>query len=540
MSSGGIMNAATTNSPSRKLFRNYFKARHQSMQNVVTDTFYTLVPGAYKVYYNAFIRQWMQWASGFVPMLHSQDFFSLGLGYAVCEIFSKECLSGGFRIESGNRKFKDFLDKWVEDNALESLEQQKFFWTNAGGNSFLCLTPVGGELYPSVIPVNRIVFSCDRKGMVTQAVIFQRFIAGESKAYYTRETRVLLDGKPFYKVEICESGGQATSPSFAIASTLNRVPPQMDVLWKYSYGDIVPNEWYNIPRINSLGLYNVKNSPVSVALSELPGYSDSTLHTSLDILYGLDYNYTQGQVDQYRGETKVIAPKVMMSRQAIIPPSGSRTTKEEIAASAVMGVSRAEAMQGDPIGDKDIFLYVQNPHSLDGKPFEPIPIQWDLRGEVRKFIRDADIELLASKTGLSSSTLANHLANNQVKTATEISSEQDTTEKSVAQKRRLASLAVNEMLRDLAAFYGFEGADDVHIVYGSSKLPSTAEKRALLEEYKASVLPLEEYIKERRPQLTEDDVKRWSDSIKIEANSAQSEFGRQFIHNNYFKDLDNI
>ena len=527
----GIKNVAVTSSPSRKPFRNYFRARRQAMQNIITDTFYTLIPTAYKTYYNAYIRQWMDWASGFVPMLHSQDFFSLGLGYAVCNIFAKECLSGGYRIECRNNDYKVFADKWAEDNCFESIEHQKFFWANAGGNSFLCLTPINGELYPTVLPVNRLIFTSDRKGKVTRATMYARFIAGNEQIYFTRETRILLDGKPFYKVELAQSGGQSTNPSFNNESKLKTIPPEMQSHWEYGYGDIVPNEWYEIPRIKSLGIYNVKNSAVAVALRELPGYSDSTLHTSLDILYSLDYNYTQGQVDQYRGETKVIAPKVMMSRQ--VAPINQNTPVK-----AVDGMSFDEAVKSDPIGDNEIFLYVQNPHSIDGKPFEPIPIQWDLRGEVRKFIRDADLELLASKVELSSSTLANHLNYNKSKTAFEVDSEQDTTEKSVGKKRALATKAVNDMLQDLALFYGFEGAEDAHIVYGSSKIPSVAEIKALLEDYKAGVMPLREYIKQRHPKLTEKEVSDWETAIKAEAKTRNNDFVSEFSHNNYFGDLD--
>ena len=170
---------AISKAPSRSIFRSMFKARWQNMQNIVNDSaFMDMIPEPYLSYYMAYIRQWLQWGTGFVPMLHRQDFFSTGMGYTVCDIFTRECMNGGYRIESTNGRLKAFMEEWGKD--LGNVFNRMFFYSNAGGNAILCLTPINAQLYPSVYPVNRLFFQIGRKGEITQAVLFNRFVAGET------------------------------------------------------------------------------------------------------------------------------------------------------------------------------------------------------------------------------------------------------------------------------------------------------------------------------------------------------------------------
>ena len=267
----------------------------------------------------------------------------------------------------------------------------------------------------------------------------------------------------------------------------------------------------------------MKNKAVAVAIADMPGYSDSTLYTALDVLYSIDYNYTQAQVDMYMGKSRALVPKQMGG--ASINTSGS----------TVDGVSFCEAVSEVPLNDE--FYTAVNSGSVDGKPIQPTLLQPELRGQERKYIRDADLELLASKVGLSSSTLANHLSYNASKTATEIKSEQDTTEKSVELKRKLANLAINQMLQQLARFYGL--SEDIKITWGKAGVNSSAENQELLRDYQAGTLPLREYLKKRWRDLSEEEVEVWAKKIEDEQarKSQQESFGQSvFNDSDYFGD----
>lgn len=507
---------AVANAPSRRFFAPMFKARWQNMQNVVNDTaFYSLIPSGYQTYYYAYIRQWAQWASGFVPQLHQSDFFSTGIGYTVCDIMAKECLTGGFRINSTEPMTKEFLTKYADENGLSETFYRMFFHSNATGNCILVLTPVNGELTLTPYPLDRVVFQIGRKKEITSALILNRFVAGET-VFYAREKRLKKNGKYYYKVELA-NGTLATSPSFT-GQGLQYVPEIVEEQFKDAYGDIKPRVWYELPkRLRGIGCYNVPNKPLAVALKDMPGYSDSTLHTCLDILYSIDYNYTQSQVDQYMGKSRALVPKQM--GRVVMGQKGTLTEGH----SFYEEVSSVAA----PLDDQ-FFTQVES-GNLNGETVKPLFIQPDLREQAHKYIRDSDLELLASKVGLSSSDLANHLNYNRGgdKTATEVVSESDTTEKTVNEKRSLAQNGVNKMLSDLAYFYGFEYAAEVE--WGKAASNSERTNQELLAEYQAGVLSLRDYLRKRWTDLTEEEIEQKATELEQKAEQdrlkEQSSFG---------------
>lgn len=491
---------ATVNCPARKLFAPLFRARRQNMQNIVTDSVYlSQIPPAYKTYYQTYIQQWLDWSRGFVPQLHARDFFSTGIGYSVCDILTRMCMSGGYRIQSKNADTQDFFQHWCEDD-LNNVLNKMFFLANAGGNSFLCLTPVNGELYPTVIPVNRIVFQIGRTGRISDAVVLNRFISGEN-AYYVREQRHERDGKAYWCVKLACST-PVTSPAWG-QNWLREVPKDIKSQWEYCYGDIKPCKWYTMPKgMRGIGVYNVRNKAVAAALMDMPGYSDSTLHTCLDILYAIDYNYTMGQVDQYMGKSRALVPKQMAGRRIQGTP-GTMTD----------GMSFEQAIndiENQPLEDE---FYTQvGDQTVDGKPIQPLFIQPDLRGDKRSYIQDAYIQLLSGKIGVSASTLSSNLAGGGTKTDDQISAETSIDEKTVGNKRMLANRAIKAMLSDVANFYGL--CDDVTVEWGRSTANSARENEELLQDYRAGTLPIRDYLRKRWIDLDETEIEKMAAEVE--------------------------
>lgn len=497
---------------SRTLFAPYFRARWQNMQNIVNDsTFYDLIPEPYLTYYRAYIKQWLEWSTGFVPMLHRGDFFATGMGYTVCDIFARECMSGGFRLDARDETTTKFISAWGDKVGLRDILSQMFFFSNAGGNALLVLTPHEEELNVSVMPINRVLFEIGRDKTVSQCVLFNRFIGGAKKIYYAREQRIMLDGIPYYKVDLALSTGLATVPNWN-TNFVNSVPFQIETLWRNSYGEIEPGVWYRMPRsFKTIGVYNVRNKAVAAALTDLPGYSDSTLNTATDLLYSIDYNYTCQQIDMYWGRTRVEIPPQMTSRVI------SNNT-----VNVVEGTTFVETIRSAPLSE-EVYHEIKNGDAIDGKPIQPTFIQPDLRAESHKYIRDADLELLASKVGLSSTTLANHLSFNTDKTATQVRSEQDTTEKNVNDKRDRANEAINTLLQDVARFYGY--SDDVNITWNRAGVNTTTENAELLADYQAGTMTLSEYLRKRWRDLSESEIDARVAELQEQEAKRRMEFG---------------
>lgn len=522
MNKNGQFTTAVANAPTRRAFAPYFTARWQNMQNIVNDSvFYAMVSPRFITYYQTYIQQWLEWARGFVPQLHQRDFFSTGIGYTVCDIFARECMSGGYRIVSQDEETTEFFERYSREVIGTSFNEM-FFLQSAGGNVILSLTPIDGELFMQAIPINRIFFDIGRTGKITRAMIFNRLSTGAADyGYYARETRVTVDGKSYICVDFGLNGGTSTSPAWSKYGVDLKVPSEIQAQWEYNYGSLKPSTWYELPESIGIGLYNVKNKAVASAFTDMPGYSDSTLHTALDVLYSIDFNYSMQQLDMYWGRTRVLVPREMQKRVIAAPVKPDEEWPKPINLCRAVDNIEAAAYNDNALGD-DIYCKILDENSVDGKPIQPEFIQPQLRGDAHKYIRDADLELLASKIGLSSSTLANHLTYTQSKTAEQVRTEQDTTAITVNNKRNLASVAINQMLRAIARFYGL--SDDVSIVWNRYGANSAMDNAALLEDYRAGNIPKKEYLKRRFPDLADDQIDEWVEELKNEEPPGLSQF----------------
>lgn len=488
-----IEDKALTNIASTQIFTPYFRGREDLYKGIINDEAWkAAIPDPYKTYYYTFIRSWWNWATGYVPRYHKDQLFTYGMGYTVCDIFVREIMHGGWRISTQNPRLYDLVTQNTRN--LNDELNRVFFYSNSLGNGFLTITNVDGKPVIGTVPTNRIYFQMGRGSEMSRCVILNRFTAGD-KSVYAKETRIRMGKKCYYKVNLFLVQGTETSPAWG-NKPLPRVPKNVRADFETAYGNIEVNKWYHLPKcLHSLGVYNVRNKSVAIALSDLPGYSDSTLHTAQDVLFALDFGFTSQQMDQYWGKTRGLIPEEMQPKKVI-----------------ANGVEFTEAVQQAPLED-DIYRKIDN--GMSKEPIKPTFFQADIRTDQHKFARDALLEMLASKVGLSSSTLANHLTNNGSKTATEVSAEEDTTTTSVNIKRGLAAEPINQMLRDISAWFGLYD-ENITLEWNISGTNTATEIREMRADMQAGVLPKREYIR-RRYHITDDEVEKWVSQAEEEA-----------------------
>lgn len=500
-------NCGPKKNPLKVIFRPYFNARYQNFQNIVSKAdFFSQMPYAWVAYQEAYVRQWDEWASGFVLSLHRGDFFSVGMGKTVIDILTRECMKGGYRFDGVNNESVKFITDWAQKTNFNDIVELGFHNANRLGNNILRLNVIrgAGEAYVTSHPVNRTYFEVNRRDEIVKARFIDMLANGTTKGdqYYTIEDRIAFGGKCYYKIRIFLYNGTATYNAWSECKNSDSIDDATRARFTDLYGNIVAGKWYELP-FRTLACYNWKNTCTSSAISAMTGFADSSIHTALDILYSIDYNWSMGQLDQYFGRTRVIVPKAM-----------NRQTQKVIH----HGVDLGEALlqvQDAPLED-DVYNEVPSDNGIVDKPMQPFFIQPDLRGEARKYIRDSDLELLASKVGLSSSTLANHLNYNKSKTATEVDTEKDTTDITVENKRNLANRAIDALLKDLCEFYNLDG--DVDITWN---LSGKGNKEDILTEYRNGVMPLKQCIKRLHPELTNAEVDEWIAELRESQQSSQ-------------------
>lgn len=514
-----IRTTAPNQIASRRIFSGYFKQRWQNQQNCVNDSlFLSQIPKSYQQYYNTYVFPCLAWARGFVPNLHKSDFFSTGLGYTVCEILTNETFANGFRLSSKTDLTQHLIDEWQKSSGFIDEIVKLIYYSISGGNALAVLSINKKDVYLTAYPVNRCIFSTTKNNTVTDCVLFNRFGGGDT-IYFAKETRATIDNQGYYKIELFDSG-LMTVPEFS-GATLNSVPNKIKAEFIEMYGDIELGEWYTLPScFCGIGVFNIKNKSINSCDTSLEGYSDSSLYTALDILYSIDYNYTQQQIDMYKAKTLVLVPKQMQNSPIQV---GGRVD-------TINGLSFSEAIN-KPQLDDDFYVEVKN---NDGTTIKPEFIQANLRVEEHKALRDCDIELLANKVGLSASSLLSSLKGESAKTATEIENENNTTSTTIQKKRALMTPEINKLLQIVARFYNV--TDDISLQWGRLAANSSIENQQLLLDYQAGLLPLKRYLKKRWIDLTEDEAEQWANEIEEEQKKKrEQEIGlADFNEKNYF------
>ena len=441
-----------------------------------------------------------------MPALHRGDFFATGMGKTVIDILTRECIDGGYRIDGDNPRTTAFIERWREQNGLDQDITKGFAGSSSVGNGLLRLNVASGagEVYPSVHPINQAYMTVNRKGEVVMARFKDMIADGAAKdeQWYAVEERVMHGGEPYYRIKAQRFSGQATLANMPLCG-FDQMDEFVTEVWKDLYGDIEPNKWYKLP-FKTLGVWNWKAKEYNQAITAMNGYSESSLHTSLDILYAIDYNYTMGQLDQYYGRTRVIVPKTFQTPKHLV----------------YQGQDYGEAYEQVKLSplEADIFTEAPGVGVIADKPQQPMFMQPDLRQEARKSLHDHYLQILASKVGLSATTLANHLTYNKAKTATEVDTEEDTTDKTVYEKRQLANAALNAMLEEVVRYYGLDGHVDITWNKNGDK-----RKSDVMDEYSRGVMPLDECVKRLHPELTEDEVTEWVEKLKIQQPQQQTD-----------------
>ena len=112
---------------------------------------------------------------------------------------------------------------------------------------------------------------------------------------------------------------------------------------------------------------------------------------------------------------------------------------------------------------------------------------------------------------------------NKAKTATEVDTEEDTTDKTVYEKRQLANAALNAMLKEVVRYYGLDGHVDITWNKNGDK-----RKSDVMDEYSRGVMPLDECVKRLHPELTEDEVTEWVEKLKVQQPQQQADEGFSF------------
>ena len=210
-----------------------------------------------------------------------------------------------------------------------------------------------------------------------------------------------------------------------------QLPNAVRKAFKEEYGDVKLNEPKALNGFSDLGVYLFKGSSDISNLPQLP-LGESILANITTYLYEYDHCNTAFNTDIYLARGRVLLPKYM---------------------------KKGEASGSIPSGFDDfLFTRMESANPEEGKPEA---VQFNLRAQEWKETRNFILENIASGIKISASSLASYLQGGSMRTAREVSAEEDSTTLFVENARMRYEPVINKMIAQVLRFYGY--TDDVEV-----------------------------------------------------------------------------
>jgi hypothetical protein len=422
--------------------------------------FYAAVPEPYRDYYFRFIKQYFQWYDGFVPSFHNHHhgIFSTRVAYTVLHKLAEQTTGARILFEDNgeNGEALRFMEEFSKTRGLSNKITQATEWAFAGGDSLLQANVRGGEIYVDTIRKDNYFLNTDFGGNITQVSILLYTYTDTTpdkqakRLFYLLEERKYDEktGKPMERLTLKEGqGDRITYKSVNFHSgdiDFKSLPRNIRERLVKEYPGVTFGEWFELP-FKSLGVYLVKTTEKVSFAPSLP-FGESLLSNNIHVLMSYDFYYSAFMTDVYMGRGKVLMPRQMQ------------------------GPQNDHMAYGDSFRGLDEFL-LQRIDYVSPEEQKPIPIQFDLRSNDWKEIRNQLLQTMATNIGISERSIATYLVPSSEKpTAYEISSDENATASFVENKRPHIEKAVNELIDCVLDFYNYT---DTSVVSKFSKIGLT-------------------------------------------------------------------
>jgi len=434
--------------------------------------FYTAVPKNYWQYYNQFVREWFHWYDGYVPWLHTasdEGIFSTRLATTICRKLAKNITGGRLLYDDGGKKPQstfevdgeelkpvEFVQDWAKKTSFDSKLARAVEWALAGGDVILKAKvredgPNGEDLAVEPVRKDNYLVDLNTFGDVTKfSTLVYNFVKtsnedSEKKEidyFIMEERRYNENGQPEWRLSIKEGKGGGVSykgvdfhsADFAWTDVSKEDKERL----KEVFGkDVKFNEWERIKNFDDLGVYFIRNTEGVSFHPSLP-FGESIISNAIHILMSYDYYFSAKNTDMYLGRGKVLLPR---------------------------GMDNPAREGGDYYDVLKKLAYERIPYTNPDEQ-KPVPLQFDLRSQSWKEIRDNLLQELALSMDVNPRTIATFIVPTAEKpTAHEISTDEHETAVFVEDKRDLIMPQVNKFLKTLLKFYGFDENDRVDVKF---------------------------------------------------------------------------
>lgn len=431
-------------------------------QWVNNNEFYSMIPAPYLSFYQNWVRFWLQWADGFVPFIHGGQYglLSTGIGTHIVNLVTDKVVGSGIMFKNARKPLAiktnadgkpigealDFFSNgWSLETDFNNKVKQAIKYAYAGGFSLLKLNVLNGNLWADSLRADRFYLDITQSGKIRHCISVLSFYNDmtadntEGKKYCLVEERYfaklgLFETEiPVVEYKIYDSSVQiqyfdAPKSNFI---AWEQLPKAVRKAFKEEYGGVMLNKPQALNGFQDLGVFLFKGSD---DISNVPqiALGESILSNITTYLYEYDHCNTAFNTEMYLARGRVLMPKYMQKQ------TGGGASPQGF--------------------DDFLFTKMETANPDEGKPD---PVQFNLRANEWKESRNYILECIASGIKISASSLASYLQGGGMRTAREVSAEEDATTLFVENARLRFAPVINKVIAQVLRFYGF--TDDVEV-----------------------------------------------------------------------------
>lgn len=462
---------------------------NETYSYINNSMFYALAPAGYYNYFYNQVRRFAQWYDGYVPTFHNQDngIFSTNMAHAlvdsICNLIvgSKVMLQNVHKEIDPNIANKSLQEayEWADKCHFTTVLRNGVKYAGALGTSLLKANTKAGEIWIEPLRLDDFFFETDFTGelqsvtcliksytdtssRVQQAIEIKKkdpmydSSADLSNMYYLVESRYFKEEKekvkvinkktgeiteimkkvrvPYVRYSVHQYNGSITnaqmwSPTLQTRLDFrNSVPNHIRKMILADYSALPFDTEQRLPFADSLGCVLLRYNNGDGSLPQQP-FGQSILKNLLAYCMGFDLQYSYMIRDLYQGKGTVFIAKELQT-----------------------GIGNPNALSG-----LDESLYTAIPMLDDKSGKLPIDkVQFDLRVNDWVMTRNAIYESIATQLGISPSSIAGYLSDNTARTAKEVTTESTATDNYIEIQRGALTPYINDLLRVVGAFYGWQ------------------------------------------------------------------------------------
>lgn len=478
------------------------------------SVFYSLIPAFYRPFMQRLVQNWAWWNDGWVPYFHNQDkgVMSTQLASSLVKKISRKVIgarvmfknAGKLNDKQGSNYSRSRLSHWADATNFDRATKRAADYAAGLGTSLMKLNiDENRDLWTEAVRFDRFLPTVDAatgrlrevKSFLMTTVDYEHSKGDEFQQVYNLIERryygdfKTADGKvernvPLIEYSIMRATGSVTNGTFSLYNGTRgecipwqRLPETVRQSIRESYGLILFDTPRRLPFVD-LGAELINWTEGIAGLPQMP-FGESVLAHIMPHLMLFDYHTSAVGTDMYLGRGRVMLPK------------------------GIDGQANRQGVENWDAG-LDSMAFVKIPY-VNPDDQKPLPVQFDLRSEEWKSLRNLIFENIAVALGLSPSTIAAFLNDSSARTAREVSTEENETAAYVADTRAIIETPINRILDTVRKYYGLP--DKVVVRWAQSGLSNPyITTEMMTQQVSAGLISIKDAIMNLNPDDDEEQI----------------------------------